>query len=89
VLAAVTVNVPVVEPAGTVTVAGMVTSFSEAERLTVRFAVGAESSVTVPVVVHPPVTVLGESVSDAIESSTTVTTAFADEYFVVAYRLKE
>jgi hypothetical protein len=83
-LVVVAVNVPVVEPAATVMVAGTVTSLVAAERLTVKVPVGAEVNVTVPVVVHPAVTVLGERLSETIASLSAVKIAFAEECAVVA-----
>jgi len=53
-----------VEPAATVTEAGTPTRLTPADRLTARFAVGADVSVTVPVDEHPAVTLLGERVSE-------------------------
>ena len=78
------VKVPVVDPAGTVIVAGIETSLSDEDKLTTRLPVGAELKVTVPVVEQPPVIVLGEKLSDEMESPTTVRIAFAFEYWSVA-----
>jgi hypothetical protein len=54
------------------------------ERLTVRFPVGAEASVTVPVEVQPPVTVLGERLRETTDSVTTLRMALAEECELVA-----
>jgi hypothetical protein len=89
VLLEVAVKVAVVWPARIVTVAGRLTWFVAADRLTVRFPVGAVARVTVPVVAVPPVIVLGERLSEAIESSTTVKIVFAEDCGFVAYRLSE
>ena len=74
----VAVNVAVAEPLGTVTVAGTFTKVDEDERDTVKLPVGALLSVTVPVVELPLATVLGEKLSDATGSSTTVKIALAE-----------
>jgi hypothetical protein len=80
VLEVVAVNDAVFEPAETVTVAGTVASLREADKLTVKLPVGADVKVTVPVVEHPAVTVLGDKVNDERESSVTVRIAFAEEF---------
>jgi hypothetical protein len=83
-LVVVAVNVPDVDPAGIVRVAGRLTWDVALERLTTKSSAGAEFNVTVPVVVQPPVTVLGERLSElmdcakpetAVNSRKTVSTA--------------
>jgi len=58
------VNVAEVDPAGIVTEEGSVTWLVEADKSIVMLLVGAELMVTVPVVEHEAVTVLGERVTD-------------------------
>jgi hypothetical protein len=78
-LVVVRLNVAVVEPAGTVTEAGTPTRLSAADRLMTTLPVGAALKVTVPVDGQPPVTELGDSVSEEMVAWTTVSTAFAEE----------
>jgi hypothetical protein len=72
----VTVKVPVVEPAATVTVAGTVAFVPVAVRLTVRPPVGAGPLiVTVPVEVRPPMTAVGLRATAVTTGGLTVSVA--------------
>ncbi len=76
--AVLTVNVPVVEPAGTVTEAGGIAAEPLEVRGTTRPPLGAgDVRVSVPVEVAPPTTVVGERVNPASDGGLTVSRAVA------------